>query len=134
MFKRGDVYEVELPEDKTSRMQGGRRPIVILSNDLNNKHSEIIQFAPLTAQLKKLNLPVHVVVSDRILKKQSVVLLEQLEKIDKNKLIDITVSKIGQLSEESMNRVSIGAAAQLGINISSLYFMIQNTNNLQIAQ
>lgn len=132
MFKRGEVYIVDLPEDKNKRIQGGKRPIVILSNDRANEHSDVIQYAPLTGQLKRLDLPVHVLVNDRILEKDSVVLLEQIGNLDKNDLAKRTIAKRGRLSEDSMNRISIGMAAQLGINISVLYFMINSNHNKEI--
>lgn len=43
---RGNVFIADL-DPTTGSEQNGRRPVVILSNDLNNKYSPTILIAPL---------------------------------------------------------------------------------------
>ena len=60
--------------------------------------------APITAQMQKHSLPTHVPINQAIkgIKRDSIVLLEQVRTIDKQRLDD----KIGQLNTEMMNAVN----------------------------
>ncbi|MBR1985275.1 MAG: type II toxin-antitoxin system PemK/MazF family toxin, partial [Clostridia bacterium] len=60
-IKRGNVFIADLDPTVGSE-QYGRRPVVILSNDFNNKYSPTILVAPLTKILKKTKLPTHIMI------------------------------------------------------------------------
>ena len=115
MFKRGEVYTLKLPKNE-GNVQGGTRPVVILSNDKSNDNSTIIHFAPLTSKLKKLNLPVHIIVNNQILEETSMVLCEQMDKMTQDEFSSLVKNKKGKLSDEDMIKISYGAAAQLGFS------------------
>ena len=84
---RGSVFIADL-DPTTGSEQNGRRPVVILSNDLNNKYSPTILIAPFTKILKKRYLPTHILVrKTSYLKYDSLILLEQLRTIDKSRII-----------------------------------------------
>lgn len=84
---RGNVFIADL-DPTTGSEQNGRRPVVILSNDLNNKYSPTILIAPFTKILKKRHLPTHIFVKKSYyLKYDSLILLEQLRTIDKSRLV-----------------------------------------------
>ena len=86
-IKRGSVFIADLNPTVGSE-QYGRRPVVILSNDLNNKYSPTILVAPLTKILKKTKLPTHIMIrKNYFLKYDSLILLEQLRTIDKVRLV-----------------------------------------------
>lgn len=86
-IKRGNVFIADLNPTVGSE-QYGRRPVVILSNDLNNKYSPTILVAPLTKILKKTKLPTHIIIrKNYFLKYDSLILLEQLRTIDKARLV-----------------------------------------------
>ncbi len=86
-IKRGSVFIADLNPTVGSE-QYGRRPVVILSNDLNNKYSPTILVAPLTKILKKTKLPTHIIIrKNYFLKYDSLILLEQLRTIDKVRLV-----------------------------------------------
>ena len=86
-IKRGSVFIADLNPTVGSE-QYGRRPVVILSNDLNNKYSPTILVAPLTKILKKTKLPTHIIIrKNYFLKYDSLILLEQLRTIDKARLV-----------------------------------------------
>lgn len=86
-IKRGNVFIADLNPTIGSE-QYGRRPVVILSNDLNNKYSPTILVAPLTKIMKKVKLPTHILIrKNHFLKNDSIILLEQLRTIDKERLI-----------------------------------------------
>ena len=89
MIKRGDIYYADLRPVVGSE-QGGVRPVLIIQNDVGNKHSPTVICAAITSQMHKAKLPTHVELKckEYALAKDSVVLLEQLRTIDKKRLKD----------------------------------------------
>ena len=51
-IKRGDIYYAELNPVIGSE-QGGTRPVLIISNDIGNKHSPTVIIAPITSRTHK---------------------------------------------------------------------------------
>ncbi len=86
VIHRGDIYYADLRPVVGSE-QGGVRPVLIIQNDIGNKHSPTVICAAITSQMNKAKLPTHVELdsSRYALVKDSVVLLEQLRTIDKKK-------------------------------------------------
>lgn len=121
-IKRGNVFIADLDPTIGSE-QYGRRPVVILSNDLNNKYSPTILVAPLTKIIKKTKLPTHIMIKkNNFLKYDSLILLEQLRTIDKTRLtafkgrVDkITLEKINNGLIESQDIDFILYLKKLGI-------------------
>ena len=89
MIHRGDIYYADLRPVIGSE-QGGIRPVLIVQNDVGNRHSPTVICAAITSQMNKAKLPTHVELdSSRYdLVKDSVILLEQLRTIDKTRLKD----------------------------------------------
>ncbi len=89
VIQRGDIYYADLRPVVGSE-QGGVRPVLIVQNNVGNRHSPTVICAAITSQMNKAKLPTHVELqSDRCdLAKDSVVLLEQLRTIDKKRLKD----------------------------------------------
>ena len=89
VIQRGDIYYADLRTVVGSE-QGGIRPVLIIQNDVGNRHSPTVICAAITSQMHKAKLPTHVELSGRQydLAKDSVVLLEQLRTIDKKRLKD----------------------------------------------
>ena len=88
-IRRGDVYYADLRPVVGSE-QGGIRPVLIIQNDVGNRHSPTVIVAAITSQINKSKLPTHVELSSRRYEmvKDSVILLEQLRTIDKKRLKD----------------------------------------------
>lgn len=86
-IRRGDVYYADLRPVVGSE-QGGIRPVLIIQNDVGNRHSPTVIVAAITSQINKSKLPTHVELSARRYEmvKDSVILLEQLRTIDKRRL------------------------------------------------
>ena len=86
-IRRGDVYYEDLRPVVGSE-QGGIRPVLIIQNDVGNRHSPTVIVAAITSQINKSKLPTHVELSSRRYEmvKDSVILLEQLRTIDKRRL------------------------------------------------
>lgn len=112
MIKRGDIYYADLSPVVGSE-QGGVRPILIVQNDVGNKYSPTVIAAAITSQLDKNPLPTHIGVSAESvgLSKDSVVLLEQIRTIDKQRLKE----KMGHLNESDMNRVNSALNISFGL-------------------
>ena len=103
-IKRGNVFIADLNPTIGSE-QYGRRPVVILSNDLSNKYSPTILIAPFTKILKKRSLPTHILVrKNYFLKYDSIILLEQIRTIDKSRL----VAYKGSLKQNVLDEINFG--------------------------
>ena len=87
IIQRGDIYYADLRPVVGSE-QGGIRPVLIVQNDIGNKHSPTVICAAITSQMHKAKLPTHVELSSGRYEmvKDSVILLEQLRTIDKRRL------------------------------------------------
>ena len=100
-IKKGDVYFASLNPIVGSE-QDGERPVVVVQNNLANKHSPTIIVVPITTVLKRMELPTHIPISkNRFLKKDSMILVEQIRVIDKKRL----KAYLGYLKPEQMKLV-----------------------------
>lgn len=109
-IKRGDIYYAVLNPVIGSE-QGGTRPTLILQNDTGNKFSPTVIIAPITGRSKK-RLPTHVSVDIPELPKDSIVLLEQIRTIDKQRLAEY----IGRLDNTQMKEVEQAIDISLGMD------------------
>ena len=102
-MKRGDVYYADLRPVIGSE-QGGIRPVLIVQNDVGNRHSPTVICAAITSKMNKAKLPTHIELSAGIydMDKDSVVLLEQLRTIDKKRLKD----RVCHLDNEIMQKIN----------------------------
>lgn len=92
--------------------QGGIRPVLIVQNDIGNKYSPTVICAAITSQMNKAKLPTHIALSSAVyaLPKDSVVLLEQIRTIDKQRL-----RKLCCLDDAMMRRVDRSLLISLGL-------------------
>lgn len=109
-IKRGDIFYADLSPVVGSE-QGGIRPVLIIQNDVGNRHSPTVICAAITSRMNKAKLPTHVEIdaSKYQLVKNSVVLLEQIRTIDKQRLKDFIchVDKKLMIQVEEALRVSL---------------------------
>lgn len=110
--KRGDVYFADLSPVVGSE-QGGVRPVLVIQNDIGNRFSPTVIVAAITAQIQKAKLPTHVEIDAKRygFERDSVLLLEQVRTIDKQRLTD----KITHLDEEMMRKVDEALQISLGL-------------------
>lgn len=87
VIKRGDIYYADLSPVVGSE-QGGIRPVLIIQNDVGNRHSPTVICAAITSRMNKAKLPTHIEISAQQYQivKNSVILLEQIRTIDKKRL------------------------------------------------
>ncbi len=109
-INRNDIYYADLNPIKGSE-QGGVRPVLILQNEMGNKHSPTTIVAPITSRQTKPKLPTHVDIRIAGLPKDSIVLLEQIRTIDKSRLDNF----VGKLDKASMGKVDRAIVVSLGI-------------------
>lgn len=114
-IKRGDIFYADLSPVVGSE-QGGIRPVVIVQNDVGNKHSPTVIAAAITSKTTKTKLPTHIEVkADRDgengLSKNSVILLEQVRTLDKTRLRE----KMGHLEEDVMEKVNNAINISFGL-------------------
>lgn len=85
--KRGEVFYADLSPVVGSE-QGGVRPVLIVQNDVGNRHSPTVIAAAITSKQDKTNLPTHIGIKAGTggLTRDSVVLLEQVRTLDKRRL------------------------------------------------
>lgn len=110
--KRGDVYYADLSPVVGSE-QGGIRPVLVIQNDVGNKYSPTVIVAAITSQIQKAKLPTHVEVEAEKygLEKDSVILLEQIRTIDKQRLNE----KVAHIGEERMLKINEALLISLGL-------------------
>ena len=101
-IKRGDIFYADLSPVVGSE-QGGIRPVLIIQNDVGNRHSPTVICAAITSKMNKAKLPTHIEVDacKYQLVKNSVILLEQIRTIDKQRLKDF----ICHVDKKLMNQV-----------------------------
>lgn len=112
-MRRGDIYYADLRPVIGSE-QGGIRPVLIVQNDVGNKHSPTVICAAITSKMNKAKLPTHIELSSNRydMDKDSVILLEQLRTIDKKRLKD----KVCHLEGEVMRKVNVALRISLELD------------------
>ena len=96
--QRGDIWFADLIGCPGTCVQRGIRPVLVVSNDMGNTHSTIVNVLPMSSQIKKMYLPSHTqleprdVADSRFAFRESVVQAEQITTIGRMQL------KIGRAS------------------------------------
>ena len=111
--RRGDIYYADLSPVCGSE-QGGIRPVLIIQNDVGNRHSPTVICAAITSKMNKAKLPTHIEISTRDYQivKNSVILLEQIRTIDKKRLREF----VCHVDDRMMGRVSRAIQISLDLN------------------
>ena len=110
--RRGDIFYADLSPVVGSE-QGGVRPVLIIQNDMGNRHSPTVIAAAITSQMNKAKLPTHIelVGQNCGLTKDSIVLLEQIRTLDKRRLREC----MGRLDGESLRRIDQALSISFGL-------------------
>jgi len=123
---RGSVWFADLAPRSTSNLiptsvQTGTRPVLVISNDLNNRYGTVITVIPFTGAPKRLDMPTHIAVIPSDVRNgyqpseiyESTLLAEQVTALDKTRL----VSYVGTVvSQDLMSRVETALLTQVGIS------------------
>ena len=102
-IRRGDIFYADLSPVIGSE-QGGIRPVLVIQNDIGNKHSPTVICAAITSKMNKAKLPTHIEMSAKRyhIVKDSVVLLEQIRTVDKQRLKEF----VCHVDKELMRKVN----------------------------
>lgn len=111
--RRGEIYLADL-DPVQGHEQGGIRPVLVIQNERGNKYSPTTIVACVTSKAyKKTPLPTHYYLPESIpMFEKSVVLLEQIKVIDKDRLH----KRIGRLSKGQMKAIDKRLLISLGMN------------------
>ena len=116
--KRGDIFYADLSPVVGSE-QGGVRPVLIIQNDIGNRYSPTVIAAAITSQQDKSRLPTHIKIGAENcgLSKDSIILLEQVRTIDKQRLKE----KMGSLDDPAMDMVDRALSVSFGLHQNRYY-------------
>lgn len=96
VFERGDIFTYDFGTQEGS-IQSGKRPVLILQSDSFNPYSPTTIVAAITSVQKKTEKDFHIILDKKCgLKKTSVLLLEQIQSVNKAGLQDY----IGRIDDE----------------------------------
>lgn len=112
-IKRGDIFVADLSPNKGCEL-GGKRPVLIIQNDIGNRFSPTVIVAAITAQIQKAKLPTHVEIradETNNFDKDSVILTESIRTIDKQRLME----KVTTLDDSEMDKVDQALMLSLGL-------------------
>ncbi|MCC8067209.1 MAG: type II toxin-antitoxin system PemK/MazF family toxin [Clostridiales bacterium] len=107
-IKYGDIWFADLGFHAGTSVQDGDRPVLVISNDINNQRSNTVNIIPFTGKMKRLYMPTHVLVEltdetrsregKKGLDRDSVALAEQITTVSKSSLF----SYIGNIGESKV--------------------------------
>ncbi len=114
-IRRGDIYYADLSPVVGSE-QGGIRPVLIVQNDVGNKHSPTVIAAAITSKINKNRLPTHIEVDAQSygLARDSIILLEQIRTLDKRRLKE----RMGHLDRDAMDKVDRAISISFGLDLT----------------
>ena len=93
-----EIWMADLGE-RSGSLQSGRRPVLIVSNDKNNRYSSVLNVIPMTTKMNKRNLPCHVEIYDYEkfgLNAPSTIMVEQLTVVYKKDLM----FRVGKIDDD----------------------------------
>lgn len=109
---RGQMYYADL-DPVIGSEQGGNRPVLVIQNNVGNRHSPTIIIAPITTRVKKVHQPTHIGIPPYFgLPQNSMAMLEQIRTIDKGRL----GSYIGCLDDDVMDYVDKALGISVGLH------------------
>ena len=111
--RRGEIYIANLDPIIGSE-QGGRRPVLIIQNDISNQYSPVVIVASITSAPARVANPVDVMIiepGESGLRPSSRILLNQIKTIDKRRLHRY----IGFLDAHSMALVDQAISISVGL-------------------
>ena len=106
---RGDIYWADL-DPTQGHEQAGRRPVLILSQDVFNRHSGTVIAVALTSQEQKASFPLTLEISGTGLPKRSWVKISQIRTLSIQRL----GKKIGQAALADLEMIVEGLNEIIG--------------------
>lgn len=114
-IRRGDILYADLGTQYQGSIQGGGRPVVVVSNNCANRHSTVVTVVPLSARTgKKQGLPTHVFLpagKAEGLVRDSIALCEQVTALN----VACIIGGMGQVSKEMLLKITEAVQVQVGV-------------------
>lgn len=111
-FARGDIYYIEPYLTEGSEQRAGR-PAIIVSNDLANRHSSVVEVVYLTTQ-PKTDLPTHVTI--RSTNRESTALCEQITSVSKDRIGSFLCS----VTRDEIQRLNLALLTSLDLSTTAV--------------
>lgn len=108
-FKRGQIWWLLDTKNYQDSVQGGNRPVIIVSNNINNRYSSNITVIPCTSK-EKADLPTHIIFD---IETKSTALVEGIQTVSINQLSRY----IGTCDQDIMNRID--KALKIALDLTS---------------
>jgi mRNA interferase MazF len=119
----------DLSKHEVESIQGGVRPIIIFSNYYNNKYSPNVNVIPLTSNLNKSQIPVHVHIGLECgVQRHSLALVEQYIVLSKSLLM----YKVGQCTQEKIKEIerALRIQSEMPVDLSLINSMVSFINEI----
>lgn len=103
-IKQFDVVYVDFGKNMVGSEQGGKRPAIIIQNDVGNHYSNTTIVIPLSTKIKNMYQPTHMLIkkeSDKGLDCDSIALGECVRQISKER-IEKVMGKISKIHEKQL--------------------------------
>lgn len=115
--ERGEIYYIDLGWNNFDAEQNGRRPCVIISNDVGNDKAPILTISPITSKFKR-QMPTHVkLTKEDGMKEESLIMIEQTRCISKRRMFyNGYPCIISKLSEDKITEVNNAIEIQFGLS------------------
>ena len=126
-IQKGEVYYAML-DPVIGSEQDGKRPVVVVQNNLANKHSPTVIIAPITSVIKKSYIPTHIIIyKKKNQKKNSTVLVEQIRVIDKSRI----TAYLGKLTDIQLRKVDKALVNAFDIDVKKIESEENNVKTIQ---
>lgn len=109
--RRGEIYWVDFSPSRGSE-QRGRRPCLVVQNDIGNTYARTTIVAAITSAVPKREYPFNVAVPSETLPKASIVKCDQLMTIDVERLGS---RPLAMLAPEVMEQIDEALRLSLGL-------------------
>lgn len=111
-IKRGEIYLAAL-DPTIGREIAKTRPVLIVSNDINNRYSATITVLPITSKNLQKSYPFETILpkGSGNLPKESKAKADQVRTLDKRRLIKL----IGMLNDDVMTKIETALKLHLGL-------------------
>jgi mRNA interferase MazF len=109
IIKRGGIYFAKLDPTQGSEINK-TRPVLVVSNDINNQYSKTITIIPITSNTKTVrSFEVFIPAGEANLPKESKVKCDQIRTIDNSRILN----KVGNLSSIIMADIEVALRIHL---------------------
>jgi mRNA interferase MazF len=108
-IRRGEIRWADL-DPVRGREQAGRRPVLILSQDIFNERSGTVIAVALTSQPQRAGFPLTLLLSSPSLPKQSWAKISQIRTLSTERISDL----LGEVAPEELARIVDGLTEIIG--------------------